>query len=342
MTGFASGSQVPLASCGAPLSSSRAIQNPARPAQRAAAASSQRARSKVIPELFHTPPRTGRARRAVQHEPRAITVGALIERGAARLARAGIFFGHGTDNARDESAALVLHALGLPHAGSAALYRRRVGRLAQQRVRQLLRRRIRERIPAAYLTGVTWFAGTRIEVDARVLIPRSPLAELIERRFVPWIEPGRVRRLLDVGTGSGCIAIACARALPRARVDAIDISADALAVARINVRRHRLTHRVRLLRSDHFSALGGAAYDIIVANPPYVGTRELAGLPPEYRHEPRLALAAGSSGLDSVHVILEQAARHLRPRGLLIVEVGNTEQAVRRRWRHLPFLWLEF
>jgi ribosomal protein L3 glutamine methyltransferase len=320
------------------------------------------------PELFHTRPRRVRAprgaRRGARRErsgkrnaapgrsrgtaPRnerngsTLTVGELIARGAARLRRARVFFGHGTDNARDEAAALVLHALRLPPRGRAALYRRRVGQAGAQRVRQLLARRIRERIPAAYLTGSTWFAGAHIAVDARVLIPRSPIAELIERRFAPWIEPSRVRRVLDVGTGSGCIAIACARALPRARVDGIDISADALAVARINVRRHRLTHRVRLLRSDHFSALGGAAYDIIVANPPYVGTRELAGLPPEYRHEPRLALAAGSSGLDSVRVILAQAARHLRPRGLLIVEVGNTEQAVRRRWGHLPFLWLEF
>ena len=278
----------------------------------------------------------------MRHERRALTVGALIERGAARLARAGIFFGYGTDNARDESAALVLHALGLPHAGSAALYRRRVGRSAQQRVRQLLTRRIRERIPAAYLTGVTWFAGARIEVDARVLIPRSPLAELIERRFVPWIEPRRVRRVLDVGTGSGCIAIACARALPHARVDALDISDDALEVARRNVRRHRLTRRVRLIKSDHFGALGNASYDIIIANPPYVGARELAGLPPEYRHEPRVALAAGRSGLDSVRIILAQALRYLRPHGLLIVEVGNTERAVRRTWRRLPFVWLEF
>jgi ribosomal protein L3 glutamine methyltransferase len=269
-------------------------------------------------------------------------VGALIARGAARLARARVFLGHGTDNAYDESAALVLHALGLPHSASAALYGRRVGAAAQLRVQQLLARRIRERIPAAYLTGVTWFAGARIEVDARVLIPRSPIAELIERRFVPWIEPARVRRLLDLGTGSGCIAIACARALPHARVDAVDISADALEVARRNVRRQRLTRRVRLIESDHFGALGDASYDIIVANPPYVGARELAGLPAEYRHEPRLALAAGRSGLDSVRIILAQAARHLRPRGLLIVEVGNTERAVRRTWRQLPFVWLDF
>jgi ribosomal protein L3 glutamine methyltransferase len=278
----------------------------------------------------------------VRREGRVTTVGALIAGGAARLARARVFFGHGTDNERDEAAALVLHALGLPHSGSAALYRRRVGRPAQQRVRQLLARRIRERIPAAYLTGVSWFAGSRIEVDARVLIPRSPIAELIERRFAPWIEPDRVRRLLDLGTGSGCIAIACARALPHARVDAVDISDDALEVARRNVRRHRLTRRVRLIKSDHFGALGEATYDIIVANPPYVGARELAGLPPEYRHEPRMALAAGRSGLDSVRIILAQAVRHLRPRGLLVVEVGNTERAVRRTWRRLPFVWLEF
>jgi len=269
-------------------------------------------------------------------------VGALIARGAARLSRARVFFGHGTDNARDEAALLVLHALHLQYSGGAALYRRRVGRAAQQRARQLITRRIRERMPAAYLTGVTQFAGVRIRVDARVLIPRSPIAELIERRFAPWIEARRVRRVLDVGTGSGCIAIACARALPRARIDAVDISAAALEVARDNLRRQRLTRRVRLLKSDHFSALGGATYDIIVANPPYVGARELAGLPPEYRHEPRMALAAGRSGLDSVRIILAQAGRHLRPRGLLIVEVGNTEQAVRRVWRRLPFVWLEF
>ncbi|MBV9725319.1 MAG: 50S ribosomal protein L3 N(5)-glutamine methyltransferase [Gammaproteobacteria bacterium] len=263
-------------------------------------------------------------------------------RSAARLARARVFFGHGTDNARDEAAALVLHALGLPPGANAACYRRRVDRAGELRVRELLRRRIDERVPAAYLTGVTWFAGARIAVDPRVLIPRSPIAELIERRFAPWIAAARVRRILDVGTGSGCIAIACARALPRVRVDAIDISPAALAVARVNVSRHRLARRVRLISSDHFSALGNATYDIIVANPPYVGARELAALPPEYRHEPRLALAAGSSGLDSVRIILARAARHLRPQGLLIVEVGNTERAVRRTWPHLPFVWLEF
>jgi len=270
------------------------------------------------------------------------TVLGLIERGARRLRRAGVFFGHGTDNAWDDSAALVLHALDLPHSGDRALYARRVGVGGMERADALIARRIEERIPAVYLTGETWFAGLPFHVDRRVLIPRSPIAELIERQFSPWIDPRQVRRILDVGTGSGCIAIAAAKALPRARVDAVDISPEALQVAAINVRRHRVGRRVRLLQSDHFSALGGERYDIIVANPPYVGRREMSGLPPEYRHEPPLALAAGREGLDSVRVILRESVAHLRPRGLLIVEVGNTEAAVRRAFKRLPFLWLGF
>lgn len=286
-------------------------------------------------QLFHT------GRRAGRRTPRP-TVRALIAQGARRLKRARVFFGHGTDNAWDESAALVLHALELPHDAGAAHYRRRVSARAAQRALELLGRRVSERIPAAYLTGVSFFAGLRFKVDARVLVPRSPLAELIERRFRPWIDPARVKRVLDLGTGSGCLAIAAARALPRARVDAVDISAAALEVAGANVRLHRLGRRVRLVRSDHFRALRGSTYDIILTNPPYVGARELQGLPPEYRHEPRVALAAGRTGLDSVRIILRDAGRHLRPRGLLVVEVGNSEHALRRAFPRRPFVWLEF
>ncbi|HTD10432.1 MAG TPA: 50S ribosomal protein L3 N(5)-glutamine methyltransferase [Steroidobacteraceae bacterium] len=287
-------------------------------------------------ELFHTRSRAVRAPRTT------LTVRELIARGARRLRRARVFCGHGTDNVWDEAAALTLHALGLPAAGGAALGRRPVGRAGQQRAREILTRRIVERIPGAYLTGVAWFAGVPLHVDPRVLVPRSAIAELIERRFAPWIAARRVRRILDLGTGSGCIAIACARALPGARVDAVDISPAALAVAGINVRRQRLTRRVHLRRSDHFAALAGATYDIIVSNPPYVGSRELRALPPEYRHEPRVGLAAGNTGLDSVRIILRQARRHLRPGGLLIVEVGNTEAAVRRAFARVPFVWLQF
>jgi ribosomal protein L3 glutamine methyltransferase len=286
-------------------------------------------------EVFHTRPSAARASAP-------LTVGLLIERSTRRLRRARVFFGHGLDNARDEAAALVLHALRLPHHAGAAVYRRRVTAGAAARAVALVTRRVRERVPVPYLTGVTWFAGIPISIDARALIPRSPIAELIERGFAPWVDPQRITRLLDLGTGSGCIAIACAKALPRARVDAVDISPEALALAAENVRRHRLTRRVRLVRSDHFQALGRSSYDIIVTNPPYVGARELAGLPPEYRHEPRIALASGRAGLDSVTIILREAARYLKPRGLLVVEVGNTESAVRRAFRTLPFVWLEF
>jgi len=293
-------------------------------------------------ELFHRGTGTIRRSRGARAAGQPVTVRELIERGARKLRRAGVFFGHGTDNAFDESAALVFHALGLSQESGAKVYAKRVSAPAQGKVSDFIARRIETRLPAAYLIGETSFAGLPFYVDERVLIPRSPIAELIERQFTPWIEPRRVRRILDLGTGSGCIAIACAKAFPRAKVDGVDISPEALEVAQMNVRRHRLGRRMRLLKSDHFSALRGQSYDIIVTNPPYVGERELKGLPPEYRHEPRIALAAGRAGLDSVHIILREAGRHLQPRGLLVVEVGNTEAAVRRAFRDLPFMWLDF
>jgi len=270
-----------------------------------------------------------------------VTVQQLIARGARRLQRARVFFGHGTDNAWDESAALVWHALRLP-TPTARLYARATTATQQRQARDLITRRIKERLPAVYLTGETWFAGLQFKTDPRALIPRSPLAELIERRYAPWADARRVRRVLDIGTGCGCIAIATARMMPGARVDAVDISADALALAALNVRRHRLGRRVRLIESDYFSALRAERYDIIVSNPPYVGAREMRSLPPEYRHEPRLALASGRDGMDAVRAILAAAGRHLNPGGVLIVEVGNTEVAVRRAFARLPFTWLTF
>src|SRR2546430_1632415 len=225
--------------------------------------------------LFHTATRAvrGPARRS----GRAITVRALIARAAARLRRARVYLGHGTDNAWDEAAALVWHGVRLPPGGGALALRRRVGPAAQARVRALVTRRIRERIPAAYLTGVAWFAGVPLHVDARVLVPRSPIAEPIARGFGPWIDARRVRRVLDLGTGSGCIAIACARALPRARIDAVDISDAALEVARRNVRRHRLARPGRARQSEHFPAPRRPTPHIILSQPPYLCAREPAG-----------------------------------------------------------------
>ncbi len=265
-----------------------------------------------------------------------------LRSGARHLQRGGVFFGHGTGNALDDAAALLWHAMGLPVDAPPSVYRRRLTRAQFEAYRDLLERRVRDREPAVYLTGTIWFAGIPIRIDRRALVPRSPIAELIENRFAPWVASRGVRRILDLGTGSGCIAIACAKFFPRARVDASDVSDEALSLARENVRRLRLSRRIELIRSDHFSALEGRRYDIIVSNPPYVGQREMRSLPPEYRHEPQMALAAGRDGLASVRVILREAASHLQPGGILVVEVGNTETVLRRRYPRAPFLWLEF
>jgi ribosomal protein L3 glutamine methyltransferase len=271
-----------------------------------------------------------------------ITVGDLIASATRRMKRAHVYFGHGTDNARDEAVALVLHVMKLPYDAKIQVLTRRVTAAQRERFESLLKRRIADRVPLPYLTNEAWFAGLPFYVDERVLIPRSAIAELIERRFAPWISPARVKNVLDMGTGSGCIALACAKYFPRARVDAVDVDAPALEVAGINRRKLRLTRRVELIESDHFTALSGRSYDIIVSNPPYVGEREMRGLPREYGHEPRRALASGRDGLDSVATILHQAHRFLRPQGLLVVEVGNTERILGRAFPKLPFTWLEF
>ena len=256
---------------------------------------------------------------------------------AARLC-----YGHGTDNPRDEAVFLVLRTLGLPFDCAPGVLDEPVSKACGARLVDLARRRIRERKPVAYLVQEAWFAGLPFHVDERVLIPRSPIAELILDGFAPWLSGGRARRILDIGTGSGCIAIACAHVFPMASVDAVDVSPGALTVARKNVRDHRLQMRVRCLRSDIFSALAHRTYDIIVSNPPYVPARTWRKLPPEYAHEPRIALECGRDGFDVVRRLLAQAAGHLTRRGILVVEIGAGQRALMRAFPGLPFVWLDF
>jgi ribosomal protein L3 glutamine methyltransferase len=274
--------------------------------------------------------------------PERATVQQLIRYGAQIFDDAGLWFGHGTDNSSDEAAELVFFGAGLRHEDAPHVYPLTLTPSQRDHVLALFERRVRERVPAAYLTRRMWFAGHEYYVDERVLVPRSPIAELIEARFEPWIDAGAVHRILDLGTGSGCIAIASALQLPATTVDAADISSDALAVTAINVERHGVQARVRAIRSDVFDSLHGEPYDVIVSNPPYVGDVELAGLPDEYHREPETGLHGGHDGLDIVRRILSGAADHLQPAGILIVEVGNSETALTVAYPRVPFTWLEF
>lgn len=266
----------------------------------------------------------------------------FIRWGASRFMEADLFFGHGTDNALDEAAELVLYALHLPSDLPPAYRDCRLTTSEQEAVAALLGRRIEERRPAAYLTERARFAGFEFHVTGDVLVPRSPIAELVEQGFAPWVDPDRVERVLDLGTGSGCIGIAAALHLPDATVDLVDVSPAALAVAERNVARYALADRVRLIESDLFAALAGCRYDVIVSNPPYVAAAVLAALPAEYLSEPRQALAGGASGLDFVSPILAGAADHLAEEGVLIVEVGCSAEALVARYPDVPFVWLDF
>ncbi|MES9880571.1 MAG: 50S ribosomal protein L3 N(5)-glutamine methyltransferase [Sedimenticola sp.] len=266
----------------------------------------------------------------------------FIRWGMSRFNEAGLFFGHGTDNAHDEAVALVLHALHLPADLSPTYLDAALTTAEREEVIGLLRERVEKRLPAAYLTHEAMFASHSFYVNEHVLIPRSPIAELIDVAFEPWVQADAVERVLDLCTGSACIAIACAYCFEGASVDAVDISADALDVASINVRRHGMGEQVEPILSDLFSALKGRHYDLIVSNPPYVSEEEMAQLPDEYHREPVLGLEAGREGLDIVARILRQASDYLEPNGVLIVEVGNSAEALTNRYPQVPFLWLDF
>ena len=267
-------------------------------------------------------------------------MGELVAASASSLEAADLYFGHGTDNARDEAAALVFHVLGLDHADAPAVYQRPVTAAERRDVEQLLARRIETRRPLPYLTGEAWFAGLPFHVDERVLVPRSPFAELILGRFEPWLPSDEVHRILEIGTGSGCIAVALARAFPDSTVVATDISADALAVAALNVRRHGVADRVRLLQADLFDGVEGR-FDLICSNPPYVPEADVDDFPAEYLHEPRLALASGADGMETPARILHHAPRFLAPRGWLALEVGAGIDTLEARFPNVAFLWPE-
>ena len=270
------------------------------------------------------------------------TVGGLALEGARRLRAARLEFGHGTRTARAEAAYLTLHALRLSLNSKSKTFERHVSSRAARQVLALFARRIRSRKPAAYLTREAWLAGFRFYVDERVIVPRSHLAGPLLDQLAPWIsDANRIGAALDLCTGSGCLAILLARAFPRAGIDAADISSAALDVARRNVKDYRLARRIRLVKSDLFSALGEKQYDLIISNPPYVTAAAMRRLPREHRHEPRLALAGGQDGLDPVRAILLQAAAFLRRDGTLMVEVGSGRPRLERAFPRVEFTWLE-
>ena len=260
---------------------------------------------------------------------------------AQKIESAGIFLGHGTDNSWDEALHLTLPLLAIPFDASPEVLQRVLTSDELAALQAACERRIAGRIPTPYITQQAWFCGLPFYVDERVLIPRSPLGELIDDGFYPWLqyEP---EHILDLCCGSACIAIACAEAFPAARVDAADISADALVVAAINVAQYQLQDRLQLVESDMFSGLLDRRYDLIVCNPPYVDAEDMNSLPDEYRYEPELALASGNDGLDFTRRLLREAKKHLTDTGILIVEVGNSAEALENAFPTVPFVWLEF
>lgn len=277
----------------------------------------------------------------IEHPGRAETVGQLINSVGHAFDQAELCYGHGTDNSTDEAAALVFHVMALDHAGSADIYAREVSSKQREKVQALMQQRIESRVPLAYMLGEAWFAGLVFHVDERVLVPRSPIAELIADRFEPWIDSSSVQAILDVGTGSGCIVVACAVKFPAATLIATDISPGALEVAQLNIQRHRLSDRVQLVETDLMDGVQGS-FDVIISNPPYVPDKQRAELPAEFMHEPALGLFSGADGLDSARRILQDAPKLLSAKGILVLEVGAQWQALEQAFPVLPFTWLEF
>lgn len=274
-------------------------------------------------------------------KPSLVTLGDFFRFAVRRFRSARLAYGHGTTNAVDEAAFLVLEALRLPIHTLDPWLALKPSAAERARLLTLIDARVALRLPAPYLVGAAYMHGVRFQVDRRALIPRSFIGDLLVGGALPIAAPSRVRRVLDLCTGSGCLAILAALVFPRARIDAIDLSAGALALARRNVASHRLGDRIALHRGDLFQPLGTSRYDLILSNPPYVDARGMAKLPPEFRHEPRLALAAGDDGLDLVHRILAEAPRHLTPKGGLLCEIGRGRKPLEAAYPRLPFLWLD-
>lgn len=273
--------------------------------------------------------------------PELLSIRDLLRFAVSRFNAAGLSFGHGCDNAYDEAAYLILHTLHLPIDRLEPFLDARLTEAERHAVLALIERRVGERVPTAYLTREAWLAGHPFYVDERVIVPRSFIAELLEDGLSPWIEAaGQVEHVLDLCTGSGCLAILAAIAFPHARVDAVDLSPAALEVARHNVAAYALSERIDLVQSNLFGSLGPRQYDVIVSNPPYVDAAAMRSLPPEYQAEPLLALAGGEDGLDLVRVIIRESRERLRAGGILVAEVGHNRTALEAAFPQLPFTWL--
>ncbi len=270
------------------------------------------------------------------------TIKDYIRWGASLFAEHKVFLGHGLPTYLDESIAVVLHCIHQPFDLPEFYWDTVLTDDERKKVMKMIIRRIKERKPVAYLTHEALFAGLNFYVDERVLVPRSPIGEIIQQQFDPWVDKDQVFRILDLCTGSGCIACACAYAFPYAQVDAVDLSDDALAVARININKHDLGHQVNLIKSDLFNEVPDIQYDVIVTNPPYVSIHEWRTLPPEYHKEPEMGFTAGVSGLDHVLRILLEAKKYLSERGILIVEVGSSAESLQQLFPVLSFYWLDF